>query len=578
VSGNGSDVVAATILRAKLEGVVDEMAAALSNTAHSSRISTSRAFACGVLDQDGEVAALDHPLHLASLGRTAAAILDYYRFQVAQDDVFISNDPYGGGTTIHQFTILAPLGDGDDIVAYLAVQAHMSDIGGVVMGNYHPTATELWAEGARFTPLKLVREGRRRRDAVDTIVLNSRDPEGFRGDLDAMLATVNIGRQRLGELIRSVGREPVMAGMADAIRYAERRIAAAVADIPEGRWRGEARLDHDGHDREGLAVRVALERVWDGLRLDFTETDDQSAGFVNSTPTNTVAYALLPLLGLLDETVPHNAGLLRPLDVVLRPGSLVDPAFPAPTGWCREHMGYEVAEAVSQALASALPQRAGLGYANRSLVFTVTKDVRVGGVEEQLAVTDLTVLGQAGSPGRAGVDGWGQPGPASAGLLLSVEEFENGVDATVERLEYITDSAGAGCHRGSPGTETVIRFPADSRERLYACVAGTAHPAPGYAGGSSGSAGSVVVRAAGGEDAARLVQDRPLAGGAELRILTGGGGGFGPAHERPPEQVLSDVVDGYVSPDAAAAAYAVAIDGAGTALDEAATARLREEG
>ena len=578
-TATGLDVVTATILRAKLEAVVDDMGTALTNTAHSSRISTSRAFACAVLDATGEVVALDNPLHLASVGETAAVCIEYYRFATAAADVLISNDPYGGGTSVHYFTLIAPLGYGDDIVAYVAVQAHMIDIGGVVMGNYHPTATELWAEGARFTPLKLVVDGNNRRDAFDTIVLNSRDPEGFRGDLDAMLATVAIGRQRLLALVNEYGLTAVHLGMSDSVDYAERRLRAELARLPEGRFHGEATLDHDGQGVEDLVIRADLERRGDTVLVDLTRSDDQSLGFVNSPTMNTRGFALLPFLSVLDATVPCNAGLLRATEILTRKGSLVDPAFPAPTGWCREHVGYEIAEAVGQALASALPDQAGLGYANRSLVFTVTKDVRVGGVEEQLGVTDYTTVAQTGSPARSDGDGWGQAGPASAGLLHSVEEFEGELDATVLGLEYATDSGGAGRWRGGLGTETLVSFPAHSLERLYACVAGARHPDPGYAGGLPGAASGITLSGPGNERAiTTLVEDLPLGEGAELRIRAGGGGGFGDPARRLPEDVLRDVLDGYVSMAAARSSYLVAVDPETLAVDETATASLRAEG
>ncbi|MBM3676266.1 MAG: hydantoinase B/oxoprolinase family protein [Actinobacteria bacterium] len=573
------DVVTGSILRAKLASVIDEMATTLMNTAHSSRISTARAFACGMLDEDGQVVALDNPLHLASVARTSASVLDYYRFQVAADDVFVTNDPYGGGSTVQYFTLLAPLGHGDDIVAYLAVQAHLSDIGGVVMGNYHPTAIELWAEGARFTPLKIVVDGKPRRDGFDTVVLNSRDPEGFRGDLDAMLATIAVGRRRLAELIDEHGLASVQAGMAAAVDYAERRLRGSLDRIPEGRFAGEAVLDHDGQGRSDLAVRVELERSGDGLRLDFAATDDQSAGFVNSPTANTIAYALLPLLGLLDESVPLNAGLLRPLEIVLRPGSLVDPAYPAPTGWCREHVGFEITEAVSQALARALPEQAGLGFASRALVFTVTKDVLIGGVEEQLGVTDIGALAQTGAPATAFADGWGQPGPSSFGLLPSIEELEAEVAASVVRLEYVTDSGGPGAHRGGLGTETVVRFAAGSRERLYACVAGVEHAQPGNQGGHAGGPVSLAVLRDGEEvEIGTLMQDDPLRAGAEVRLRSAGGGGHGDPRERPVEAVVDDVRHGYVSVEQARGVYGVAVDAATLALDPTGTAALRGGG
>jgi len=127
--------------------------------------------------------AVDNPLHLATVTDSVGSCLDYYEFSIAADDVMLTNDPYSGGSTLHYLTIVAPLGYGDDIVAYLAVQAHMIDIGGVVMGNYHPGATELWAEGVRFTPIKIIVDGKTRRDAMDTLTLNSLVPGGLRGDL-----------------------------------------------------------------------------------------------------------------------------------------------------------------------------------------------------------------------------------------------------------------------------------------------------------------------------------------------------------------------------------------------------------
>ena len=406
------DVVVASIVRSKLGAIVDDMATTLTNTAHSSRISTSRAFACAVLDADGSVVALDNPLHLDTIAGSALTCLEYYRFETSADDIILTNDPYGGGSTVQFFTLVAPLGYEDEIVAYLAVQAHMSDIGGVVMGNYHPTAIELWAEGARFTPLKIVADGKRRRDALDTVVLNSRDPEGFQGDLDAMLATAEIGRSRLTTLIGEYGLSVVASAARASIEYAERRLRAELERIPAGSYRGEGVLDHDGQGRENLVVRATLKRGDDGLQIDLSESDEQSAGFANSPPANTRAYALLPLLALLGDDVPYNEGLRRAFDVITRPGSLVDPAFPAPTGWCRQHPGFEIAEAVSQALAEAVPELAGLGFENQSLLFSVTKDVRIGGVEEQLAVTDYAALGPPGASAQSEGDGWGRPGPA----------------------------------------------------------------------------------------------------------------------------------------------------------------------
>ncbi|MGH2874272.1 MAG: hydantoinase B/oxoprolinase family protein, partial [Solirubrobacteraceae bacterium] len=456
------DVIVESILRAKLDALVADMGTALVNTTRCAKISTSHRFACGLLDRDRQLVALDNPMHLATAGASARKCVDYYEFATSGDDVIICNDPYGGGSTAHYFTVVAPIAYEHELVAYAVVQAHMVDIGGMVMGNYNPGALELWAEGARFTPIKIVVDGKVRRDVLDTIVLNSREPDTFRTDIEAMIATATTGGQRLGALIGEYGLPTLERGMAAAIDYTQRRVRAQLRQIPEGVFRGEATLDQDGHDGTDLRVRVALSRTGDEVVLDFRESDDQSVGFVNSTPETTHEYALVPLLALLDESVLWNDGVLRAVTLQTRRGSVVDPEFPAPTGWSRDHVGYEIFESVAQALALALPQGCGVGYANRSLVMGVSYAIRVGDVEEQLGVTDFGTFTVSGSPGRPGGDGWGQPGPAARGQLPSIEEFEAGVPVQIERLEYATDSGGPGRSRGGLGTETVIRFPAGS--------------------------------------------------------------------------------------------------------------------
>jgi N-methylhydantoinase B len=567
------DVVSASILRAKLEAAVRDMATTLATTAHSSQLSTSRSFGCALLDADGSVVAIDEPLHLPSVQETSLQCLEYYRFDLASDDVIMANDPYSGGSSLHYFTLVAPFGHEDDTVAYLVTRVHMPDIGGVVMGNYYPLAWELWQEGNRFTPIKIIVDGKRRRNAVDTILLNGRDPEGFRGDLEATLATLNVGRDRLRSLIHDYGLGAITAAMSAGIDYSERVFRTSLLRIPDGSYSGAATLDHDGLGRENLQVKVTLERTGDGLRLDFTGTEPQSAGFVNSPPANTRAFALLPLFGLVDESVPRNSGLLRAVEVVTPEGTLVNPAYPAPTGWCHAHVGYEIAAAVGQALAAALPDEAGLAHASQPLAFTVAKRQRIGGVEEQLGRTDYGQLSASGANATSHGDGWGVPGAAARALLPSVEEWESGTGATIARLEYRTDSAGAGRFRGAPATETVIRVRPGSDERLYACVSGREHPPAGLSGGLAALGASLQLSA--DPDSTVHVQaveiDRPLAGGVELTIVAAAGGGWGDPRDRDPDAVRADVRDGYVSPETAERVYGVAVDQAPVTAGEPAT-------
>lgn len=550
-----SETVAATVVGGRLRAIVDDMAATLANTANSPRISVRRQFACGLFDHDRRVAAADNPRYLGSLEAAARHCLEAFRFDLSEDDVIVTNDPYGGSPSVHYLTMVAPLKVRRDLSTYIAVQAHVDDLGGWVMGNYDPTARELRTEGVRFSPWKIVKFGRRRRDVFETMLLNSRLSDALEGDLNGMLAAIAVARRELATLVGKYGPAVVESAMEEAVAYGERVMRVALARIPEGHYDGEATF---GIDDQQWRVHVSLDRDGDGTRLDFSQTDSQAPIFLNCPVSIAKTQALIPLLGLLEEDPPWSSGILNAVEMTTGEGTLVAPRYPAPTGWSLEHVGREVAEAVRSALAAALPDEVGPGLPSRSLAFVVRRERRVGSVEEQLAVTDLAVLAQPGSGAARRIDGWGHPGPEALGQLPSIEEFEQETDLTVCEMEYGTDSGGAGASRGAPGITTVIEFPETSSEFLYAIAGASGEGPAGICGGDPGAPGSISVMDSADtapEICAGVVAGREVPGGALLRIAAAGGGGVGDPRERPPGQVWADVISGYVSPEAARKTY-----------------------
>jgi N-methylhydantoinase B len=518
------------------------MALTLVNAARSVRIGVRRQFACALLAPDGDVVVTNNVRHLASLAASTRSCAEAFAFDLEHDDVVLTNDPYGGAPSIHYFTVVAPVNLGGVVSAYFAVQAHVGDIGGMLMGNYDPEAREVRTEGVRITPLKIVKLGRRRRDVVDTIILNSRAPEALAGDLDAMVAAVGIGRRELAALAQAHGAQVVLDAMRTTVAYAERRLRIALARIPEGEYPGCATV---AAGDLSATVRVALTRVGSETILDFSGSDAQLPVFVNCTRETTRTHALFPLLGLLGDDVPWSGGLLRAVDIVVPDGTLVAPHYPAPTGWSLDHPGREVAEAVRSALAVALPGHVGPGLPSRGLAFTVRRRARVGKTEEQLNVIDLGALVQAGASAGSAADGWGQPGPEALGRLPSVEEVEQSSPIKIRRLEYRCDSAGPGRRRGGPGVSAVVALGSD--EHLYAlATAGV----DGLAGGFPGTRAAVAIDGAEVEVALNRRLD-----GCELELHGAGGGGFGDPSERPRDDVRADVLDGLVSEDAAHQLY-----------------------
>ena len=580
-ASSSQDHVAATILRSKLEAVVAEMQATLINTAYSSTISVSNQCATALFTEAGQLIAVSNPVYMYPMAMTAATVIDKFQYDLSSDDVLLSNDPYGGGTRVQNFTVVAPVSNGDSIVLYLAVCGHTEDFGGDFRGNFNPSATEIWAEGARCPPLRLVREGKIRKDVLQTLSLNSRNPLAFGLDIDAMLAATEIGRRRLAETLDGYGTQPLLAAIDWVLDYSERRMSALLEQIPAGRYEGESVLACDMHGKENVTVRVAVSVANGAVTMDFTGTDAQSAGFVNTSRSTAATFALLPLISAFGGELPCNAGALRRVTLITPPGTAVNPTVPAPTGWGMQHLGSEIADAVGAALSTALPERVGRAMANCMLLFSIHRLARHGQTQEQVEVFDFSNFAQGDSDANSECDGWGMPGIAARVPLPSIELYEAERGGRIERLEYVTDSCGAGHRRGSPGTVAVISLsrPAAGALHLTATVMPRAKVGAAFGdGGCFGSSNRIFVDCEGKRTAVTsVIPDWQLPANAKITVEMGGGRGWGLAQQRSIEHVRADVADELIPVDAARTAYGVVLDAKTLVVDEAATRRLRRE-
>ena len=572
-----ADQITAEVLRSKFDAVVAEMRATLINTACSTTISEANQCCSGLFTEAGSLVTIDNPLHLSSMAETAAAVLDYFQYDLGSEDILLTNDPYGGGSRLQEFTAIAPVSHEEEIVLYVGLRAHTEDIGGDLRGNYNPRATEIWAEGVRCPPVKIYRDGKLLKDTLNTIALNSRNPKAFRLDLEAMFSAARVGQARMAELLHDYGTKVVLDALEWSVDYAEARFSSMLKSWGDTSAEGSCTLGHDCQERDDLNIRVRLEITDGRLVMDFSATDAQSTGFVNTTPAQALSYALLPVFASLGADIPRNEGSLRCVDLVAPEGSLVNADLPAPTGWSASHIGAELALAVTDALADILPDTSADVAGNPMLIYAIRRGIRNGFTVEQLELTNYARFTQGGCSGAIGRDGWGMPGMSAATPLPSIELFEAEVDGEIRKLEYVTDSAGAGQWRGGPGTEACIELPARDPDEIYltACVIPRQHER-GFAGGAAGTDNAVQVRSAGKETSIeRAWVDRRIAQGSELSISMGGGAGWGNPLARKPELVLSDVLDGYVSLAAAEAHYGVVIDPEKLQVDAAGTAELR---
>ena len=570
------DFIGATILRNKLEAVVAEMEATLINTAYSATIGTARHCATGLVTEQGQLIAISNPLYLYVIPCSARAVIDRFQYDLSSEDVLLTNDPYGGGTQIQTFTLVAPFSLGDSISLYLVVSGRTEDFGGNLRGGLNPSATEIWAEGARCPPVRLVKEGKVRKDLLKTLSLNTRNPIAFGLDVDAMLAAAQIGTRRLEDVFTSYGAGAVFTSIDWMLDYSERRMRALLERIPAGRYEGSSCLGQDGHGRSNLTVRVTVVVERGEVTFDFTGTDPQSAGFMNMSQSAAATFAVLPLMTILSGEIPCNSGALRCVKIIASQGSLVNPTFPAPTGWCLQHLGHEVSEAVCAALSEPLAGQIGHVIANSMLLFSTLRIERHGKTSEQAEVFDFSNFVQGQTDATPEHDGWGSPGVSSRIPLPSVELYESERGGRIEQLEYATDSAGAGRNRGAPGTVAKIAVLHSEIGELHltaALVASTASPCP--ATGTAAQNGIEISCEGKVTTITEFLTDWKLTGGVELTLRMAGGRGWGAPTDRPAEQVRDDVANGLISAEAARYVYRVAINPETLVINGTLTARLR---
>lgn len=553
------DMISIEIARSRLESLAEEMAANLRRIVRSPLLSETEDFATGLVDARGRLVASStkNALHHVPLRQSVQHMLSQLQYELEEDDVIIMNDPYQGGTHLADVTLLRITYVQGELLLLPACRAHLDDIGCAAPGSLFPGAYEIYQEGNRITPIFLYKAGRLRKDIMTKLEKNSRVPAITRSTLEAMAAVTQLGARRIAELSRELGHEHMPAVIDAVLDYSERLTQSALAGWPEGAYKGRAVCAGDFQDSGQIPVAVEVQNRDGALVFDFSGSSPQVRGFVNSTLSNTAALAVSALLPFMEGLVPVNDGLLRRIRVVAPEGSVVGARFPAPVGWSARHVGSEIVEAVTQALAAAMPDRAGATWAAIphtaiSRYDTATRSVYL----------DEALLAAAGAGGTSECDGWGWPAPLSAFQVPSVEMRERERPVQVVEREFVADSAGAGRYRGSPAVKVSECLRADHYRLLAYTPAGAGS---GLAGGQPGAPPAVWVERAG----ERLEPDAgiffELCAADRLVRIYAGGPGWGEPQQRSRQAVLDDVADGVVSKEQAGRCYGLTVDQGGAA-------------
>ncbi|HJU24301.1 MAG TPA: hydantoinase B/oxoprolinase family protein [Casimicrobiaceae bacterium] len=566
------DPIVLALVQNRLDQICRQMGWVMVRTSRSPIFNQSHDFSCYVTDGSGTIVSQADgiPIHTGGGGFAVRALIAAFGDRIDDGDAFLLNDPYvAGGNHLPDWVIARPVFSEGRLLAFACNRAHQSDIGGGAAGTYNPEATEIFHEGIRLPPLKIVERGQIRQDLWQLLMINTRCPELLDGDLRAMLGATRIG----GESIVRIANDYGVAGAFDVfegiLHYADRAMRRAVRELPDGIYRAEERFDTDCFSPANIALCVTITKSADELIVDFTGTERQIRGFKNSSLANTHAAVYAGLASFFDPYIPRNEGTFRSVSIVAPPGSIVNALPPAPLTMCTVFPAHEIMHMVWWALGKAMPSRAIAGWGKN--VFPVTS-----GQDQSGTWVMYHWEGCSGAGAVYGRDGFNQMGPmvTLGGLVIpNAETYEQLYPVHIIRHELHVDGGGAGEFRGGTGAiyEAEVETDAEYSFRGEGLLRSTGR---GVRGGRDGSKGELRV-AAGEVDRSpppyALLQLPP----ARVSIVSPGGGGFGNPLERDVAAVVRDVRDELVSVEAAANEYGVVIAADGQNADHEATRLLR---
>ena len=535
------------IYRALYTSVAEEMGIALRRTSFSPNIKERRDYSCAVFDSSGRVIAQgDHmPVHLGSMPMAVAAALR--EVEIGPGDVVALNDPFAGGTHLPDVTLVSgvfaqesafgrgagvggrgsvkrkhrPLTPDSRPLFYVANRAHHADIGGATPGSMG-LATDIYGEGVRIPPIRIVRGGEICDDVMKLILANVRSNQERRADFEAQIGSLKTGATRLLEIVERRGRKEAGDYASHLISYSARVMRHVIEAIPDGRYEAEDALDDDGISTHEVPIRVRVTVKGDRAQIDFTGSSPQVSGALNAVEAITVSAVSYVFRCLIPGDVPASAGLIQPIEVIAPQGTIVNARHPASVAGGNVETSQRIVDVVFKALAQAIPD--WIPAASQGTMNNLT----IGGVDPRTGVEFSYYETVAGGMGAR---------PGQDGMSATHTHMTNSLNTPAEALEYAyplrvrqyrirKGSGGKGKHKGGDGAIREIETLAPARMSL---LSDRRKRAPyGLHGGANGDVGrALIIRRDGSREELSSKGSWDLQPGDRVRIATPGGGGFG---------------------------------------------------
>lgn len=548
------DPIQLAILANAMHAIAEEMGTTLVRSAFSTIVREARDCATALLDADGHVVAQAEmiPIHnggLSAAFRASAAQLDLS--DLGPDDAILLNDPYAGGQHLNDFILFQPIFIDNELLGWAGNTAHHLDVGGGGAG-INTTASELIQEGLVIPPLRLNMQRDLYGGSVERLIFsNVRTAELGRGDFYAQVAANRTGVQRMRELGERVGKDILRQAMSETLQYAERRMRAAISDLPDGTWDGEAWIDNDVGGTERLLIKVRVTVDKSDITLDFAGSAPQVHSMFNSSYSSSFASAVTAVRCILaDKEIPANDGCNRPFHILFPEGSILNPEPGLPVR-ARILGSYRLLDAVHDALSKAIPELVPASGFNSTTGLYLTQKREN---EPMRIYADVLGGGYGAAKNYDGAN-------ALAGLLSSsrntpIEAIEQ-IHPQLRMRHYalVPDSCGAGTWQGGLGFSRAIEILEDNVVLSFYSEHFRSPPR-GRCGGSDAALASLTVKR--GDQCISLENPSMMAleRGDIVILQVGGGAGWGDPTKRAPERIRDNLQDGLITQAYAAKYYA----------------------
>ena len=564
------------LLKNAAESVADQMALTIVRTARSSVAKASMDFSTSLVNVKGDVVAqgLCQPRHMCAIPSAAGAVIERYKGQYQEGDIYILNDPYEGGTHLPDIYLFKPVFLERKLIGFSCAIVHHTDVGGRVAGGNASNSTEIYQEGLRIPPLKLYDAGEPNETLFRIIDKNVRVPDKVAGDFRAQISACELGERGFQDLGRQYGLDRLETLFDHLLDYTEELTRQAISRLQDGQWEFADHIDNDGFTNDPVPIRVKIKKAGDTITADYTGTSPQVKGAINSTLSYTSSITYACVKSVLGVDIPNNAGFFRPINIVAPEGSFVNPQLPAPVA-ARGLAAMRITETLFRAFAKMLPDKifaCGVGLDTGVTIAGYFPDRR------PFLFLEFMYVSWGGGPDRDGIDGASLPHSNYSNTPVEVIEAEQPM--MIDCYGFVPDRCGAGKFRGGLAFQRHYRLLADEADLQLRSDRQKYLPY-GLHGGQSGKPSISQMNRNDGD-----LETLPSKGlfqmqrGNVFHHITAGAAGWGDPLDRDVNNILEDVVNEKLSPEYVRREYSVVVernsDGITWEINFEATEQLRQ--